>query len=216
MASGNYAYDNPFRFSTKYADDETELLYYGYRYLSRGLARWVSRGPMGEEAALHHLTEGKQLRARKRWAAAGRRPPHLFVRNAPSDVWDALGLLTDSWQRCFDAYTGALDDEAKDALEDCLTECVGKGSWGAVGACIAGCATGRSAVYGARIACCGLGFGSETHPNPCKASLPGTRENCQGCWRSGPRVLSASRRCSGHRRFVAKNRDGKWCACRVP
>ncbi len=35
-ASGVAAEDNPFRFSTKYADDETEspLDYYGYRYYS--------------------------------------------------------------------------------------------------------------------------------------------------------------------------------------
>lgn len=39
---------NPFRFSTKYTDPETGLLYYGYRYYNAGLGRWMSRDPMGE------------------------------------------------------------------------------------------------------------------------------------------------------------------------
>ena len=37
---------NPFRFSTKYQDAETGLLYYGYRYEKDG--RWLSRDPTGE------------------------------------------------------------------------------------------------------------------------------------------------------------------------
>ncbi len=34
---------NPFRFSTKYQDDETDLLYYGYRYYNASTGRWLSR-----------------------------------------------------------------------------------------------------------------------------------------------------------------------------
>jgi RHS repeat-associated protein len=37
---------NPFRFSTKYQDDETDLFYYGYRYYSASTGRWISRDPM--------------------------------------------------------------------------------------------------------------------------------------------------------------------------
>jgi RHS repeat-associated protein len=39
---------NPFRFSTKYQDDETDLLYYGYRYYNAATGRWNSRDPIGE------------------------------------------------------------------------------------------------------------------------------------------------------------------------
>jgi RHS repeat-associated protein len=39
---------NPFRFSTKYQDDETGLLYYGYRYYHAVTGRWISRDPIGE------------------------------------------------------------------------------------------------------------------------------------------------------------------------
>ncbi len=40
---------NPFRFSTKYQDDETDLVYYGYRYYSPSTGRWASRDPSEEE-----------------------------------------------------------------------------------------------------------------------------------------------------------------------
>ena len=40
---------NPFRFSTKYQDDETDLLYYGYRYYNASTGRWISRDPAEED-----------------------------------------------------------------------------------------------------------------------------------------------------------------------
>jgi len=50
-SAGDYADDNPFRFSTKQWDDETGLGYWGYRYYSPTLGRWVSRDPIGERGA---------------------------------------------------------------------------------------------------------------------------------------------------------------------
>ena len=50
--TGPAALDNPFRFSTKYTDDETGLLYYGYRYYAPMLGRWLSRDPIGEQAGM--------------------------------------------------------------------------------------------------------------------------------------------------------------------
>ncbi len=46
--SGAYADDNPFRHATKYYDTETGLYYYGYRYYSPDLARWISKDPIDE------------------------------------------------------------------------------------------------------------------------------------------------------------------------
>jgi RHS repeat-associated protein len=48
-ATGPMAKANPFRFSTKYQDDETDLLYYGYRYYNTSTGRWISRDPLGED-----------------------------------------------------------------------------------------------------------------------------------------------------------------------
>ena len=44
---------NPIRFSSKYTDSETGLVYYGYRYLSPELGRWISRDPIGEEGGVN-------------------------------------------------------------------------------------------------------------------------------------------------------------------
>ena len=48
--SGPYAAKNPFRFSTKWFDDETTLGYWGYRYYLPSIGRWVSRDPETDEA----------------------------------------------------------------------------------------------------------------------------------------------------------------------
>jgi RHS repeat-associated protein len=70
-ATGPMAFTNPFRFSTKYQDDETGLLYYGYRYYNAGTGRWPSRDPIGEAGGLNL---------------------HSFVGNSSINSVDALGL----------------------------------------------------------------------------------------------------------------------------
>jgi RHS repeat-associated protein len=47
-ATGSLAKLNPFRFSTKFTDNETGLLYYGYRYYNPVTGKWLSRDPIGE------------------------------------------------------------------------------------------------------------------------------------------------------------------------
>lgn len=42
-ATGPMARTNPFRFSTKYQDDETDLIYYGYRFYHPNNSRWLCR-----------------------------------------------------------------------------------------------------------------------------------------------------------------------------
>ncbi|MFO0831461.1 MAG: RHS repeat-associated core domain-containing protein [Phycisphaerales bacterium] len=41
---------NPWRFSTKYQDGPTGLLYYGYRYYNPGTGRWLSRDRISEKS----------------------------------------------------------------------------------------------------------------------------------------------------------------------
>ena len=50
--SGPAAKLNPFRFSTKFTDDETELVYYGYRYYEPAIGRWLNKDPIGERGGL--------------------------------------------------------------------------------------------------------------------------------------------------------------------
>jgi RHS repeat-associated protein len=44
---------NPFRFSTKFQDDETDLLYYGLRYYNASTGRWLSQDPISERGGLN-------------------------------------------------------------------------------------------------------------------------------------------------------------------
>jgi RHS repeat-associated protein len=52
-SSGPSAMDNPFRFSTKFNDDEGECIYYGYRFYQVSRGRWISRDPKEEPGALN-------------------------------------------------------------------------------------------------------------------------------------------------------------------
>jgi RHS repeat-associated protein len=71
-ATGPMARANPFRFSTKYQDDETDLLYFGYRYYNASTGRWVSKDPLAEAG-------GKNL--------------YAYVRNGPVSRIDPRGLV---------------------------------------------------------------------------------------------------------------------------
>ncbi len=85
-ATGPMAKVNPFRFSTKYQDDETDFLYYGYRYYNPSTGRWLSRDPIGE------LGFGRALRMPHVSRSAG---PNLysFTKNDAVDGYDIYGLL---------------------------------------------------------------------------------------------------------------------------
>jgi RHS repeat-associated protein len=53
ISDGVAAAANPFRFSTKYADTETGLVYFGMRYYSSATGRWLNRDPLGEPGGLN-------------------------------------------------------------------------------------------------------------------------------------------------------------------
>ncbi|OVE76007.1 hypothetical protein BVX97_02700 [bacterium E08(2017)] len=71
-SSGTMADENPFRFSTKHYDDETGLSYYGFRYYSAELGRWISKDPLGERGGVNL---------------------YGFVANSPISLFDLLGLV---------------------------------------------------------------------------------------------------------------------------
>jgi len=52
-ATGPMAKANPFRFSNKYQDDDTDMLYYGYRYYSPSTGRWLNRDPLREKGGFN-------------------------------------------------------------------------------------------------------------------------------------------------------------------
>jgi RHS repeat-associated protein len=51
--TGAMAEANPFCFSTKFTDNESGHLYYGYRYYLPSLGRWASRDPLGERGGVN-------------------------------------------------------------------------------------------------------------------------------------------------------------------
>lgn len=69
--AGSYASTNPFRFSTKYWDDETGLGNWGLRYYDPGTRRWLTRDPLEEQG-------GFGL--------------YAFVHNRAPDRFDSYGL----------------------------------------------------------------------------------------------------------------------------
>ena len=69
---GELAGENPFQFSTKYTDFETDLVYYGYRYYSPDIGRWISRDPIEEQGGFNL---------------------YAFVNNDPINKIDTLGLF---------------------------------------------------------------------------------------------------------------------------
>ena len=70
-ATGAYADQNPFRFSSQYTDNETGLVYFGFRYYHPEWGRFLNRDPI-EEAGGENL--------------------YRFVSNDPVNRWDLLGL----------------------------------------------------------------------------------------------------------------------------
>lgn len=52
-AQGSAVDTNPFRFSTKFTDTESGLVYYGARYYSPSLGRFINRDPIAEQGGLN-------------------------------------------------------------------------------------------------------------------------------------------------------------------
>jgi RHS repeat-associated protein len=69
--TGPMAKANKFRFSTKYQDDESDYLYYGYRSYNPATGRWLSRDPIGENVSANI---------------------YALVNNRPISTIDVLGL----------------------------------------------------------------------------------------------------------------------------
>jgi RHS repeat-associated protein len=118
-ATGPMASANPFRFSTKFTDDETDLVCYGYRYYSTSLGRWLSRDPLEEDGGMNL---------------------YGFVGNNPNNRIDAFGLwgedihhvATARWARQSDFIDVSAEDIGmKDDAVDGLRS--GTGPWTYIG-----------------------------------------------------------------------------------
>ena len=84
-ATGPMAKLNPFRFSTKYCDDESDFLYYGCRYYNPSTGRWPNRDPLGEAGFEKFRSQGSHV-----YSYSG--DIYLFAGNHPVDSVDPQGL----------------------------------------------------------------------------------------------------------------------------
>ena len=119
-ATGAYAAQNPFCFSSEYFDSETGLVYYNYRYYTPSLGRWLSRDPIAELGG---------------WNLYG------MAKNNPINEWDSYGqgignvvnkadkVLTQKERADkitdYQKRMKKVDDEiakAKQALDECLAQ----------------------------------------------------------------------------------------------
>ena len=76
--------DNPFRFSSKFTDVETGLIYYGARYYSPALGRFLSRDPIEEAGGLNL---------------------YAFCGNNPVNKWDYQGQMPE-WLKTICSWFG--------------------------------------------------------------------------------------------------------------
>jgi RHS repeat-associated protein len=97
-ATGPMAKGNPLRFSNKYQDEETDLVYYGYRYYNASVGRWLSRDPI-HDAGFRLITDGAYQAH-----AHITESPNGFLVNNPLIHFDSLGL----WSSSYGYYAGTL------------------------------------------------------------------------------------------------------------
>ena len=130
---------NPFRFSTKYQDDETDLVYYGYRYYNAGTGRWYSGDPAKELGfSIGVRNQSSTVRTKSASTRGTDGDPNLlaFVRNCPI-------LLIDPDGRDIMTPPGLPDPGVsfrlcnEDEWVSCNKECKEKYGWNAtVGRCL--------------------------------------------------------------------------------
>jgi RHS repeat-associated protein len=94
---------NPFRYSSRFTDSETDLLYYGFRLYNPNTGRWLNRDPIEEWGGLNL---------------------YGFVDNSPLDYVDLFGLtIGDFWDpetlRCRgEGFLRGLEDQVLGGLQD--------------------------------------------------------------------------------------------------
>lgn len=106
--SGDQADANPFRFSSKPWDEETGLYYYGYRFYSPSLGRWIIRDPIEEQGgiSLYGFVENSSISRIDTLGLWGRR-----IHEIKTDQWAKEAGMRDTspgWFLYFGRATAAV------------------------------------------------------------------------------------------------------------
>jgi RHS repeat-associated protein len=109
-ATGPASRLNPFRWSTKLTDKESGLVYYGYRYYSPTLGRWINRDPAAEKYDLHLYS---------------------YCRNLPVSALDVLALATEEWVKtAVNEFLRSIGSSSRwEDLQPVREEALGWGVW---------------------------------------------------------------------------------------
>ncbi|WZV03426.1 RHS repeat-associated core domain-containing protein [Lentisphaerota bacterium WC36G] len=106
LSLDNETVANPFRFSSEYAEKETGLIYYNYRYYNPTVGKWTKRDPIQEKG-------GQNL--------------YGFVNNRPIIYYDNLGAWasnggfengTEEMAFCEQNFLGEVSDQTEEMLRD--------------------------------------------------------------------------------------------------
>ena len=98
-ATGTYVNDNPFGFSSEYFDEETQLIYFNYRFYDFQIGHWLSKDPIEEQGGINL---------------------YAFLQNSVTFEFDVWGLVTSSdVADALDRLDNALDTKKKaDKIKD--------------------------------------------------------------------------------------------------
>ncbi|MGJ8639320.1 MAG: RHS repeat-associated core domain-containing protein [Opitutaceae bacterium] len=117
-ATGSKKDDFNFRFSTKYEDAETGLLYYGFRYYDASTGRWLSKDPIGERGGLNlYGMVGNDLL--NQWDYLGLKSVKVSYDMADDGVGPFRAEEVDNWEQLLAEVKKTLEDEGEGC---CLEE----------------------------------------------------------------------------------------------
>lgn len=117
-ATGPMSKINPFRFSTKYQDDETDLVYYGLRFYNASTGRWLNRDPLLEPG--HMMVRSDKLpKFLFASLASIDANSYVMVGSDPVDKVDPKGLWVTG------AVLKGIEQAAKETMRHCdaLSDC---------------------------------------------------------------------------------------------
>jgi RHS repeat-associated protein len=133
--SGDQADTNPFRFSSKYWDGETGFYYYGYRFYSPDLGRFLNRDPIGEMGGIgllgyveNQTTDRIDILGLWPWPFGGSAPPPIILSVGPDSCEEGKKLVTVTEIKreeiCHIDYLVWVDSQSRHKSSILFNECV--------------------------------------------------------------------------------------------